>query len=156
MRKTLKTVLVFALLFLSSCKKEDPTPHLKDPIYNDISAKEALVGGELASATKALEDARLELENAKPQTGEVKRAQKKVYDAESKLKIIKQEQMYLIVAKAKREADAKLSYKKAFKEGKDWPDPTEFEAYKASEALRVQNRTWDPKKRVQNVLEPEK
>lgn len=144
-------ILIFALFTLSGCKKEDQNPHLKDPIYQDIQTKEQAAATEVVAAEKALEEVRTELKAAKPQTGEIKRAQKKVFDAERKLQVLKQNHASLIIRKQTRIQEAKTSYRKAFAAEKDWPDPNEYESYLAAERLRQTKSQWDVPARIEQT-----
>lgn len=139
----------FFILSLSSCKEEDPNPHLKDPIYNDLGARAAAAANEMAAAGKALEEQKKALVAAKPQTGEFKLAQKKLFEADAKLTTARQEHMYLLVARAEREAVARNAYRQALRDGATWPDPKEFEKYQ--EELRLQQgkgAAWSVKERL--------
>lgn len=142
-------LLIYLSTALLGCKKEDPNPHLKDPIYLDIATREQAMSTEVSAAEKALKDAQTELSQAKPQLGETKRAQKKYFEAESKLSRTKQEHAALIVRKQTRMIEAKESYRKAFRAGKEWPNPKEFEAYLTAERLRNTKQQWDVPNRIE-------
>lgn len=123
--------IAFAL-FLTACNKKNPTPELQDEIYKDLIQ-------ELDIATKALEEqektvASLEKEQqtAIPQTGQVKYATKKVYDAQAKVDVLKQQKQFFEIKIELRKHHVRQRYEESLRDGgRPWPDPEEVKTYKA-------------------------
>lgn len=149
--KIISFLLIIQTFFLFGCKKEDPNPHLKDPIYLDLVAQEQAFAAEVTAAEKALIETKSDIGKAKPQTGELKRAEKKFFAAETQLARLRQEHSSLIVRKQTRILESKESYQKAFAEGKEWPNPSEYDNYLAAEGLRKTEKQWNVPARIEKT-----
>jgi hypothetical protein len=147
-----KIILIITTLFvLAACNKPDPNPENKDPIYSDINARLATVTSALNAEIKTLEGNQKELSAVAPQTGQIKYAQKRVFESQAKIDRLTQEKQYLeLKAKARMKA-SRVSYKKAFEKKEPWPDPAEFSAYSAEQKLRDAKRSWDVKQRLEEA-----
>lgn len=143
---------ILTLLFLCAamigCNKPDPNPELKDPIYNDLNSRLGSTKQALEAEKKALEGHEVALKDVVPQTGQIKYAQKRIYDSQAKIQKLGQEVKYLELKIESRKRDAKKSYKIAFQKGEEWPNPTEFSSYEAANKLRAGKMTWDTNARV--------
>ena len=60
-------------------------PELKDPIYMDIQKQEQSTLSELKSQENALDQAKIDLSKVQPQTGQIKHAQRKIYEIEARV-----------------------------------------------------------------------
>lgn len=143
-------VIILSLL-LSACNKPDPTPELKDPIYNDIQADLAATSAALEGELKTLEGFEKELSEVVPQTGQIKYAQKRVNESKEKINRYEQEKMYLELKLEARKKESKRSYMKSYKKGEPWPDPAEWSSYQTEKRLRNAKRSWDAKSRIQEL-----
>jgi hypothetical protein len=147
-----KIILVLSLLTaIVGCSKPDPNPENKDPIYSDINARLAKVSAELNAEVKTLEGHKKEMTEVTPQTGQIKYAQKRVFESEAKITRLQQEKQYLELKSAARLKYARTSYKAAYNKKESWPDPAELEAYTAEQKLRDAKRSWDVKQRMQDA-----
>lgn len=151
MHKYIVILPIFILLLASCEKKADPTAYQKDPILADLQTKAEAMSKAVEAAQKELDGFRKELAEVKPQTGQIKFAQKRVFDAEAKITKLEQEKRYYRVAADSRVKIAKEKYKIAFKEGKPWPDTEEFATYQTLERLRNAKRSWDVKERFKEA-----
>ncbi|WP_413569136.1 hypothetical protein ACLWBD_17650 [Bdellovibrio sp. HCB117] len=148
----LRIVCLIILSFaLSACNKPDPNPELKDPIYSDLSATLAATTQAIEAEKKALEGFQKELSEVVPQTGQIKYAQKRVFDSQQKIARLEQEKQYYELKIEARKKSSKKSYMAAFKKGESWPNPKEFEDYQAQKKFREAKRTWDVKQRMQEL-----
>ena len=138
-------------LLLVACNKPDPNPELKDEIYADLNTQLADVGHELEAEEKQLVEHQKALSEVTPQTGQIKYAQKRVYDSEEKINKLRQEKQWLALRAEERLKYTKKEYLKAFKAGKPWPDPAEFEQYKLEMKMRKAKKEWDVKQRMQEA-----
>lgn len=115
---------------------------MRDPIYLDLlkmaSAFENEANQQQAKAEKAESDYnKAEIRSIERKT--FKRELEKAQDAHQKA--LQMAEYYKIKARL-REAEAKVSYKRAFLEGKDWPDPKEYESYALQKKMRSISRHW--------------
>lgn len=147
---TWNIVLLVLFLFLTSCKKEDPNPELRDLIYQDIVAQEGDNQKTLADVEKKIEEAKKAVLDSKPQTGEVKRNTKKVFELENLRGKLKQQETFWKIRKFKR-----LKYirraKPTYNE-EDWASKSkiEFEQYMSEKKLRQAKNSWDLKQRFRD------
>jgi len=147
-----KIILILTCLFvLAACNKPDPNPENKDPIYSDLNARLAKVSGELNAEIKTLEGHKKEMAEVTPQTGQIKYAQKRIFESQAKITRLEQEKQYLELKAAARLKATRTSYKKAFEKKEPWPDPVEFETYSAEQRLRDAKKTWDVKQRLEDA-----
>lgn len=149
--------LFYALLLLipllGACeKKQDPHPELRDPIYSDLKAELALVEQGLTAEKKTLEGHEAELKDVVPQSGQIKFAQKRIYESRDKITKLEQRKTYFELKINARVSEARKAYRAAFKKGEDWPDPKEFEEYKIAGKLRRDGIAgWNVEKRMEDA-----
>lgn len=146
--------LFLSFSFLVACNKPDPNPELKDPIYADLNAQAEEAKKAIEAEEKVLADHEANLKAVEPQTGQIKYAQKRVYDSKNKLDKLKQEHQWLELRVKERLRETRKSYRKAFKAGQPWPDPAEYEQFQAQNKLRKAPREWSANRRIEEVLGP--
>lgn len=146
MTKILAAILIS--IALVGCKKPDPHPELKDPIYSDLQAQLGAVTAALNAERKTLADHQKTLSEVKPQTGQIKYATKRVNESQQKINRLEQEEKYLSLKVVARQKSARKSYFAAFKKEEAWPNPDEFRAYQSEMRLRNAKKTWDVKQRL--------
>lgn len=132
-----------ALLLLVSCKSEDPNPELIDPIYNDLNAELKSATAALAENKKSLEDNQTKMALTKYPDLNYISLQK---DRAGYLRVqakLEQQAKYLEIRVEQRKEFARADYRRAFRADKPWPNPEEFEEYKARKRLRSAPRSWD-------------
>ncbi len=144
-----RILLLFLPFLLFSCNKPEPTPEIRDPIYQAYKSQLDLAKKAAAEAIKTLEEKKAALEKVKPQTGQIKYAQKRYWDTQRTIDSLLQQEKYWTVKIKEREDTARTEYLKAFKSGKTWPDPKEFQEYSAEKRLREARLQWDTKDRIQ-------
>ncbi len=142
-------ILISMLLF--GCNKPNPTPENLDQIYADLNARAAEMKKAVEAEEKQLEEHKKALSEVVPQTGQIKYAQKRVYESEAKIQRLKQEVQWLEISAKERQKNARISYLKAFKKGEAWPDPKEYEDYKEQMKLRNIKLTWSVKDRMKEA-----
>lgn len=138
---------IFCTLLIS-CEKPDPMPEARDPIYQDMLAQLSMAEKNLQDAEKKKLDQEKELSIAKPQTGEYKRAQARLYEASHAVDIMKQQTKYWKIRILERRKTTRLKYLRAYKDKKPWPDPSEYSEYLAEGRLRKAKLNWDVKQRI--------
>ena len=137
--------LIFVLLFIFfnvSCKKEEPNPELRDPIYSDLVSihkeNKKLLDDE-KKLTVGLESAAKE---ARPRSSEKRIAKKTLRSHRKKLVKYGQLEHYYRIHSERRSLVGRKAYRIAFRKGEPWPDPKEFEHYKTNKRLKNANLNW--------------
>ena len=144
-----RLLILFLPLLLLSCNKPDPQPELLDPIYLEFKTQHDMAKRAIIDIQAALDGKKIDLEKVKPQTGQIKYAQKRFWEAQKTLDLLTQQEKYWSVRIHERESFAKDEYLKAFKAGKPWPDPKEFQEYESEKRLREARHQLDAKARIE-------
>ena len=133
-----------SLAFLTGCKPEPiPNPENRDPIYADLQAQEKATATDIEAEKKSVEEIRAEIEKAPVRTADRHHAMRQLSQHIKKLDQLKQmDQYYQIRLEERKTFDAK-DYMRAFNAEQPWPDPKEFEEYKAILKLQTSSRNWD-------------
>jgi hypothetical protein len=142
--------LCFLSIYVIGCNKPDPNPELKDGIYLDMKAQLATTDKNIADFEKLLAENKANIEKVKPQTGQIKYAEKRYWEVKNAVDLLYQQRTYWKIRIAEREKYARTTYLKAFKEGKPWPDTKELEEYMAEKRLRQARQQWDVRQRIDN------
>lgn len=134
------TAFVFAM---SSCKKPDSHPELKDPIYQDLSAQLKASNSAMAAAEKKIEETRAEIEKMEPRDPFKSRKLRELQAAQRQLVGLNEQAQYYKIRTQQRLRFTRTEYLKAFHADKPWPPPGEFDRYKQTKSLRQASRNWD-------------
>jgi hypothetical protein len=141
-------VLLLITIGLFGCNKPSPNPELTDEIYQDLQNQVGETKKEAESEKKKLDGFKKDLEKAKPQTGEIKYAQKRYFESELRVQKLEQLLKYYELKAEDRKRYTRIEYLKAFKSGKTWPTEEEIAAYKQYKISSVVPGGWDSRKRV--------
>lgn len=144
----LRVLILILSVVLVGCQKPEPMPELLDPIYKDFQGQRSSTQGDINDIQKIADDFKLQMLKAAPQTGQYKRFQKKYFEAANRVTQLKQQLLYWNIHIEERLIQSRLSYMKAYAEKKQWPDPAEYETYKADKKLRQAKIQWDQKERI--------
>lgn len=147
---TWNIVLILFLLNLSSCKKEDPNPELRDQIYQDIVAQEGDNLKAVADIEKKIEDAKKAVLDSKPQTGEVRRNTKKVFELENLRSKLKQQETFWKIRKFERLKFVRRNKPEMTEEDWNSRSKSEYEQYLSEKKLRQAKNSWDLKQRFRD------
>lgn len=142
---------ISALIVLVGCNRPDSNPELKDPIYADINATLGSVSQDLESEIKTLTEHEQALKDVVPQTGQIKFAEKRVFESKARITRLEQEKQYLELKLNARLKEARKSYRIAFEKKENWPNPDEWNEYQAEKSLRNAKRAWDVKERMEKA-----
>lgn len=144
-------LVLITLTVFSGCTKTNPNPEATDPIYIDLNQ-------ELDVATKGLEDELKNLsklysekEKVVPQTGQVKYADKKIYETQSTITKLQQQKQFFEIKMAVRKNDVQNRYSESLKGGRQWPDKEELANYNSTIKLQREKLNWDRNKGVKKV-----
>lgn len=137
-------ILFLALaLTLTGCKQEDPNPELKDPIYKDLQ-------GRASEYKKAYEESKARIvvlreSLAKTEANSIERKDVQRDLAKTEKKLLNEEQLerYYRIRSERRKVMGRMEYKKAFSEGKEWPEPKEYSDYLVNIRLQGAHRNWN-------------
>lgn len=147
---TWNIILLLFPLFFSSCKQDDPNPELKDAIYQDIAAQEGENQKMMADIDKKIEEAKKAVSESKPQTGEIKRNTKKLFEFESVKAKLKQQEMFWKIRKFERLKFVRKN--KALVSEEEWAQKAKEEhaSYLSEKKLRQAKNSWDLKQRFRD------
>jgi len=150
-------ILFFIALSLCifGCNKPNPNPEKIDPIYADLQKRYAEYKKYADDEKKTLSEHEKTLKEAKPQTGQIKYAEKRYY--ESKLRLEKLEQMvrYFEIRIESRLQYARADYLKSWNKKEAWPKANEYSEYLSVIEAQMKRMSWDPKERIKNYKEEE-
>ena len=132
---------------LLSCNKPDPQSYKRDPIYQDILAELALANGALAQARSDLETHKQSVAKAIPQTGQIKYAQKRFWQATERVTKAEQMVRYWEIRASSRKSQADRQYLRSFYNKTPWPDQKEFDEYSKNKLLSQRKRIWNLRER---------
>ncbi len=149
--KKLILVLLLTLPLAISCSRPEPTPELRDPIYQDFLSQKSATEKGLAEAQKKMDEYSEAVKKAAPQTGQAKQNLKKYYEMERRAITLSQQLRYWDIRIEERLIASRLEYRQAFSKGLTWPNPKEFETYRAEKKLRAARLQWDQKERVREL-----
>lgn len=158
MRKIVALFFIALLpgILLTGCSKPNPTPEVLDPIYGDLSKREADFAAQIAAEEKLLAEHKEKLLKLTPQTGQIKFAQKRYFESLARIAKLEQMKKYYSLRKETRKSYVRTEYLKAFRENRPWPDPKEYQDYKAQKALEDAPRVWNAKERFERAKLPTK
>jgi len=138
--------LVFLVMFffvVTGCKKEEPYPELKDPIYKDLRGQTKKYEKLIKDEEKNLHD----LVKARPQyaarTLELKLNRKARISSKHKIEKYKQKLEYYKIRTERRRVEGRRAYKIAFRHDKPWPDPKEYKLYEVHKRLVEAPLNWN-------------
>ncbi len=145
------TILFLQLSVLIGCEKPNPEPEKLDQVYEELEKQAAAVGADIAKFQTQLDEHLVTLKKAEPQTGQIKYAQKHVYETSALIDRLKQKKRYWeIRAKSRKERD-RIEYLKAFYAKKPWPPPAELAKYKESLKNENANLHWSYERRMNEL-----
>jgi hypothetical protein len=127
---------------LSGCSQEDPNPELKDPIYTDLSKRAADYQKQADDATVKVKNLRESLDNAEPNTIDVKDIRKDLLKTQVELTGTSQLAHYYKIRADRRKVVDKIEYRKALQSKAVWPDPHEYSDYLVNIRLNEIDLNW--------------
>ena len=148
--------VLISIFLLVSCDKPDPNPELRDPIFNDLNSRLAASVQALAAEKKNYDEQKEAVEAAIPQTGQLKRAQRRLYESENQLTRLEQEKKYLELKIESQRNSAKTAYMESYRKKQPWPNPEDWEAYSLEKKFRSAKKQWSVKDRIKELSQPAK
>jgi hypothetical protein len=134
------TILVMGSL---GCKRRDPNPELRDPIFKFLTEQLGGLKTELENEVKKIEEAEKVYAKTAPLTYERKVALRDLEAARRRAAALRQEKEYIEIRTERRRVEGRRDYSIAFAADQEWPDPKEFEHFLAHQRLRTAPRKWD-------------
>lgn len=142
-------LLLLIPFLLFGCNRPEETPEVRDPIYQEFQSQQASVAKAIGDTQKVLDEKKSDINSVKPQTGQIKYAQKRLWETQRTLDSLIQQQKYWTIRLEERKKAARIDYMKAFSAGTTWPDPKEFQEYSTEKRLREAKQGWDQKARIE-------
>lgn len=132
---------------LSGCKKADPEPEKRDAIFQSYNETAAKGEGEIKAAEAAVAEALADVKAATPQTGQIKYAEKRYWEAKNKLDMTRQRVHAAKVQAEMRMWKTRTRSLEAFHKGDEISFKEDIEAANLQAELDRWPRSWNPKKR---------
>lgn len=148
-----KTALLIITICFLGCNKPNPHPELIDPIYADLQKRFADVKKLADDQKKIVLDFEKQLKEVKPQTGQIKYAEKRYYESKLVLEKLEQLASYYEIRIESRLKFAKSEYLKAWNEKRSWPDPAEFKEYESISNEQHKKMSWNAQDRIKKYRE---
>lgn len=139
------------ILSLISCSQPEPKPELRDPIYQDYVEQKGVIEKSLIEVEAQLREHEKSINESIPQTGQIKWATKRYWEAKNNFDRLKQQISYFDVKIIERAKYVRRNYIDKFQKGEVWENSSEFDEYKAEKKLRSAKFTWDLKKRMEDA-----
>lgn len=143
----MKILIFLAILTLFvGCNKPDPNPENSDEIYRDLQEELDVATKALEAEKKNMEKLEGELKKVVPQTGQIKFAQKKIYETMATITKLEQQKQFFEIKIELRKSHVRERYLESRKGGRKWPDTEEVQAYKAMMKLQRDKLEWEKNK----------
>lgn len=143
LRSSQLALLIMVCLTLAGCRKEDPNPEMKDPIYKDLSTRAGHYEKEKEGGKASVKELREQLTKAEANTIELKNIGRDLAKAEKKLLGDDQLARYYKIRAERRRLMGRRAYREAFAAGKEWPDPAEYSDYLVNMRLHEVSLNWN-------------
>lgn len=144
-------ILVIQIFALIGCEKPNPEPEKLDRVFEDMEKQAAAVGADIANFQSQLDEHLATLKKVEPQTGQIKYAQKHVYETSALIDRLKQKKRYWEIRAESRKERDRIEYMKAFREKKPWPPPEEWEQYSQELQREKNNLHWSYERRMNEL-----
>lgn len=140
-------VLLIVLIALVACNKRDPFPERTDAIYQDIQSELSLVRRNMVDTQALLSEHEANLKKVVPQTGQIRYAQKRLWETRKVMELFQQQEKYWIIREEQRRLYVRRRAIEAHEKGEKWSDPEELREYLAEKKLRQARMQWDVRQR---------
>lgn len=142
------TILAIALFFsLCGCKKSDPEPEKKDFVYLSLGNEIKTAEAEVAAASIAVGEAEGEIKKVVPQTGQIKYAEKRYWEARNRLTRAEQALKAAQLKAEMRMWSVRVESLAAFHQGKELNGNNANDSYILQKALDQKSKNWSVKER---------
>lgn len=135
--------LLFFLGVLTACNRPHPNPEIMDPIYLDLVRRAQEAEREYQEGLSKANAAHLAIQSSQVNTLDRQVAKKDWLQSRQKLPFLEERAKFLKIQAERRRVMSRLSYRLAFERGDAWPEPQEYEFYKAHRRLREAPQSWD-------------
>jgi len=138
----LTQIAIMGLLFTMGCKREDPNPHLLDPIYADLLSMSETHKKQSDEAKAKIAELQASLEKAAPHSIDLKDIRRDLERFKLQKKKSDQLGQYYEIRAQRRAVEGKMAYKRAFASDQTWPPPNEYSEYSANKRLNAASPNW--------------
>lgn len=141
-RFTLTAFATVGLLLMVGCTKEDPSPELRDPIYQDLQKRAADAQKSVDESKAKILELSDSLEKAEPNSIDKRDIERDLAKAKRQELDSRQWALYYTIRGKRRRIVDHMTYREALHAGKEWPDPHEYSDYLVNRRLVEANRNW--------------
>jgi hypothetical protein len=134
------------------CHKHLSAPELVDPVYMDLKGKADALLTSITAQEKEVEKARVTYETAPIRTGQKEDATEDYFQAQHKLQKMMEDYRYYALKVRSQLKNDRVSYEKAYKENKPWPDPEEIANYRVDRKIAEEPKEWNSEDRIKKKL----
>lgn len=134
--------LVWLMVLVSGCRREDPNPELLDPIFKALVDQATQSKAAYEAEVKKLEEGERELAKTEPFTPERKIAMKDVQKSRDRIRRLQQQSEYDQIRAERRRVTGRRDYRIAFSRGESWPDPEEYRLFIVHQKIVAAPRDW--------------
>ncbi len=135
-------IILTSALIGVGCSSEDPRPEQRDPIFKDLSGRQAAHAQALKEGEKQMTELKKDLDRAEPHSLELKNAARDIADMQRRMLREEELERFYRIRAERRRLVGRQEYKRAFAEGKEWPDPSEYSDYLLNIRLRTVDLNW--------------
>lgn len=146
-------LLLIITICISGCNKPNPHPETLDPIYADLQKRAADAKKAAEDEKKTIQEHEKEMKEAKPQTGQIKYAEKRFYESKLRHEKLLQLASYFEMRAESRIQYARTEYMKAWNKKEPWPNPSEYKEYLSTTEAQFKKKAWNANDRITKYLE---
>lgn len=132
-----------AFLSLSACDRPLSEPELHDPIYLDMQKGVKEWERATIDFEKKIEENKKDLAGMSNKDPMRHRVRAEIYEQERTLLKMKEKELHEQLLLEKRKEVSRAEYARARERKEPWPNPEEYEGFKAAQRLRASSRNWD-------------
>ncbi len=130
-------------ILVTGCDRPLSEPELHDPVYLDMQRGAKEWEKAEAEAAKKLQEMKTEYDSLDTKNAFRYRLKSDIQLQENLVLQIKQKSEHEKLLVKKRAKESAANYWKAREAKLPWPDPAEYEGFKAAQRLRASSRNWD-------------
>ena len=106
------------VLIFSGCKKEDPNPELKDPIFKDLDRRATEHQKTYEEVKEKIAELRSSIAKTEPRTIDLKNLKRELEKEQKLLRVSEEQARYYRIRAQRRKLTGRIAYQKTFAERK--------------------------------------
>lgn len=124
------------------CNNPEPTPELRDPIYQDLKSEESKLEKDIEAKEKDLEGIKEQQPNLADNDYQKKLNRDEIFRLQNEIRKMKQKKEFYTVSSESRQIFARKQYLEYFKQGKEWPPADVKERYFEAKKMEDSPMKW--------------